>query len=65
MFCAETGRFALLHSNNWQHAAAYPTVILSGTTDLAGLWLHLPAGAEQARWPCVAPRNMTRGQKHL
>jgi hypothetical protein len=39
-----TGRFALSHLNNWQHASTYPPIVLSGLIDLLSTRVPLPQG---------------------
>ncbi|EFJ40190.1 hypothetical protein VOLCADRAFT_121751 [Volvox carteri f. nagariensis] len=41
------GRFYGPHMGNWQHAAMYPPVILSGLVDLVGMEVELPRGTQQ------------------
>ena len=42
------GRFAMSHANNWQHAATYPPVVLSGLVDLLSTRVPLPQGTGHA-----------------
>ncbi|CAL8468938.1 g8479 [Coccomyxa elongata] len=47
LYCND-GRFSLQNMHNYQHAASYPSFIVSGIVDLLGTRVRLPPGTEQA-----------------
>lgn len=57
LYCPEgtkyAGRFALSHLNNWQHAASYPAIVMSGLVDMAARFVPLPAGTCQVGLPAL------------
>jgi len=47
LYCSDTGRFSQQYVHNYQHAASYPALLVSGLVDFLGMAVVLPAGIQQ------------------